>query len=153
MIRRNQNHAIPFPFCQVRAEKNNTCVARALSVLLDVPFCETEALAKSYNPKHGNKVANSAVARLMEDLGFRFVNLSPHNASLFTGGRICQIPTRQKFETLRQGCSLPTRGKIMVWIRGHVFAMINGVIYDSWNCQKTGKVRIEGYWTASKESS
>lgn len=41
--------------------------------------------------------------------------------------------------------SIPV-GRVVVRVRGHVAAVINGVLQDTWDCQKTGRRPLLGYW-------
>jgi hypothetical protein len=36
----------------------------------------------------------------------------------------------------------------MVQLRGHLVAVVNGVIHDTHDCSEEGRCRTEGYWTA-----
>jgi hypothetical protein len=107
----------------LEASENNDCTVRALAAMLDKPYDEMHAFMKSKGRKnrHGFR---SGLA--YGDKGLVFT--SNHNYSL--GG------------LLKAGI-LPARAIVM--LKGHVMAVIDGIVHDTGKFGKNSKVR--GWYT------
>lgn len=113
------------------------CVARAIAIVEEMPYLDAVRLirdkllmnkgmytARQLSAVHG--IPQYITEWVMRGLGYKYIE---------TPG-VC-------FRS-RQG--LP-KGRIVIRVRGHVAAVINGVLNDSWDCQKTGRRPLLGYWS------
>ena len=80
---------------------------------------------RAFDPDHGCGVG--AYGPYLESIGWTYT------------------PTRDQKVRLRTN-ELPA-GRLIVQIRQHLVAVIDGVIHDTYDCGRAGRVRVKGYWT------
>lgn len=113
------------------------CVARSLAIVTDRPYAEIwHALAdinKSEGRRHsanfGVYVGRKSFWDYTAALGLIYVEVPP---------------------VVLKNASLPS-GKLILNIRAHSVAMIDGVLHDTYNCSPGGKVILKGYWMKKPE--
>jgi hypothetical protein len=99
------------------------CVCRALSIVAGGPYREVQAELKRLDP--ASPRGRAAYPKYLASRGFAFfpcpevVHLSPE-----------ELPS----------------GRLVVSIKGHVVAVINGVLYDTYDSSRGGTVRVLGYY-------
>ena len=128
-------------------EPEGDCVIRAIAVATEKPYVEVRealkkeasAYAKRYPRAHdgrsikrsrnGGYNAKGAYVGYLKSLGWEY--------------------TEPKDTYLRADMLPP--GRLVVLVNRHAVAVIDGIIHDSYDSGgRSGKVRVEGYWTAPK---
>lgn len=130
--------------------KTGDCVCRAIAIATGRPYQEVyDRLAIGNKTqritKHSSKgTAGKLTARngiytsrkwfkdYMAELGFEYITLVP-----VFGQR---PPTVNEFLRIR------SMGRVVLSLRRHSAAMINGVIHDTWDSSKNGTAPVFGYW-------
>lgn len=103
------------------------CVVRAIAIASGRDYKEVYNKAKEiigYTPRNGVKCSDTH--KIMKAFGGEW-NRTGGNTHLCEG-------------------EIPMRGHIICNLKGHVTAVINGVIYDTYDCSDDGYRSIYGYW-------
>lgn len=106
----------------------NDCAVRAYALFKGIPYAEAHALFKKEGRKNGRGTSFTIIRSLLGGKGEN-------------GGRMTLASLRSKFP----------QGRVYAIKRGHAFAIIDGVIHDTW--QVGNKSRVLEYWTDSAEPS
>ena len=117
------------------------CVTRAIAIVTNKPYQEVYDLVNSYGSqerksskqKKSNSrtgVRNATVRKIMKDLGFEW---TPTMAI----GSGCKVHLRDS--------ELPS-GKIIASVSKHIVAIVDGVIYDTYDPSRDGTRCVYGYW-------
>jgi hypothetical protein len=109
--------------------EHNDCAVRAYALFKDIPYNEAHCIFKKLGRRDGRGTKN----HIIYDLIGR--NSRKDGAGMTLNQLIAANPT----------------GKVYGLKRGHAFAIINGVLHDSWKVG--GKSRITFYWTDSVASA
>lgn len=115
------------------------CVTRAVAISNDMDYKEAYDLVKKYNkgdsPRNG--VYTSVVPDIFKDLGWERVKVAEpeqENPVYFTGKEV------------------PDQGVVVCQLTGHVTTVIDGVLYDTFNCTKSRKrYKLLDYWVRPEE--
>lgn len=110
------------------------CVARSLAIVTDRPYTEIWHSLADINKKQGRRhsanfgvfVGRKSFWDYTTALGLIYVEVPP---------------------VVLKNASLPA-GRLILNIRAHSVAMIDGVLQDTYNCSPGGKVILKGYWMA-----
>jgi hypothetical protein len=81
---------------------------------------------RAFDPDHG--CSDSIYGPYLKSLGWK------HTATKGVRLRADELP----------------RGRLIVRISRHLVAVIDGVIHDTFDSGRAGRVRVTGYWTAAK---
>lgn len=106
----------------------NDCAVRAYSIFKQVPYAEAHALFAAEGRRNGKGTPNSTITKLL--------------------GKD-EALTEQL--TLNQLRSQYPNHRVYALKRGHAFAVIGGVLYDSWKVG--GKSRVYKYWITPMDAS
>lgn len=115
-----------------KASSVGDCVVRAASIALGRDYKEVYNLAKSISgksPRDG--VDKNSVRKIMEAVGGKWI-------------AVMKIGTGCKMHLSAD--DFPTDGKYIAQLSGHVCAVINGCIYDTFNPSRGGTRCVYGYW-------
>ncbi len=118
--------------------KTSDCVCRAIAIATKIPYKDVYAVINSFgkNEKHKKKssartgVKKDTTRKIMEHFGFEWK------------------PTMQ----VGQGCKTHLRadelpnGRIITSLSGHVAAVIDGVLNDTYDCSRGGTRCVYGYY-------
>lgn len=104
--------------------ESNTCSVRAISLACNIPFHEAYAITRSAGRKPGRRVRTFDVLNGIHKHGIQCDNQS-HLYFQMTVNQLSQM--------------LPS-GRYIIRTKGHVFAVINGTIYDTYCEGKRRKV-------------
>lgn len=105
--------------------ERNDCAVRAYGIFKNIPYADAHAIFSKLGRKDRKGTNNRLIFELLGE-----------GAKRTDAATLNQL--RRKHPT----------GRIYALIRGHAFAVIDGVVYDSW---KVGdKVRIRAYWYESE---
>ncbi|MDE6398795.1 MAG: hypothetical protein K2L51_05690 [Clostridiales bacterium] len=118
--------------------KTSDCVCRAIAIAADIPYKEVYSVINEFGKKERRKnkstartgVLKTTTRKVMAHFGFEW------------------IPTMQ----IGQGCKTHLRsdelpsGRIIVSVSGHVAAVINGVLNDTYDCTRSGARCVYGYY-------
>jgi hypothetical protein len=99
------------------------CVCRALSIITECPYREVQRALKTLDAV--NPRGRGGYPKYLTSRGFAWFP--------------CQDVVLLSAEELPSG-------RIVVQLEEHLVAVINGVLYDTYDCSGEGTVRIEGYW-------
>ena len=105
--------------------EHNDCAVRAYALFKDIPYNEAHSIFKKLGRRDGHGTKN----HIIYDLVGR--NTRKDGAGLTLNQLVAANPT----------------GRVYGLKRGHAFAIINGVLHDSWKVG--GKSRITFYWVDS----
>jgi hypothetical protein len=110
------------------------CVCRALSIISERPYREVQAELKRLDP--ASPRGRAGYPKYLAARGFAY------------------IPVPKGEVVLLSPEELPS-GRIIVAIKEHIAAVIDGVLYDTYDSSVNGTVRIEGYYAlpSSPESA
>jgi hypothetical protein len=108
------------------------CVCRALSIITERPYREVQRELKSLDPV--NPRGREGYPKYLTSRGFAWFP--------------CPDVVHFSAEEL-------SPGRLVVVIKEHLAAVINGVLHDTYDCSRKGPVRVEGYWAlpSSAESA
>ena len=107
--------------------EKNDCTVRAVSFAYGIPYNEAHAKLKSYGRKDGK--------------GFTFISFIESEKKYINSEHSSY---NYKIGTLRKFLQEHPTGTFILIKRGHAFAVIDGVVYDSW---KPGmKTQILQWW-------
>lgn len=116
------------------------CVCRAIAIATGMPYKNVYDIINEYGRKERKKEGHQSTARtgvhngttrkIMADLGWAWV-------PVMQIGSGCQVH-------MKDG-ELPG-GTIIVKLSGHVAAVINGVLNDTYDCTREGTRCVYGYW-------
>lgn len=116
-----------------KATKVDDCVTRAIAIATERDYKEVYNLIKSYmkgaTPRNG--VLKKIIVEVMNDLGCEWVAKMKIGSGCTTH--------------LRKG-EIPMDKRIICSCSGHLVAVINGVINDTYNCARGGNRCVYGYW-------
>ena len=99
------------------------CVCRALSIVTECPYREVQQTLKALDPV--NPRGRGGYPKYLTSWGFAW----------FPCPDVVHLSAEE----------LPS-GRIVVQLEEHLAAVINGVLYDTYDSSRGGTVRIEGYW-------
>jgi hypothetical protein len=117
------------------------CAARAIAIATGRPYEEIyRALAseavlddgpgpRRNHPRTGLRKAT--VQRFLRRLGWRWIESSPAPHRRHRALHFAELPA----------------GRLIVALSTHVCAVIDGVIYDTYDCSRGGRRRPYGYWS------
>lgn len=117
------------------------CVARAIAIAHELPYREVyDALAERAAAKGGRRSARDGVAPkvykpYLATLGFQWTP----TMSIGSG---CT-------HHLRAG-EVPDRGRFVVRLSGHLTALVDGVIHDTYDPSRDGTRCVYGWWEAPR---
>lgn len=113
------------------AKKVGDCAARATAIASQKDYKEVYNLYKKIGGKTPrNGVSKTAIRKVMEQLGAKWV-------PCMTIGSGCKTHLRAE--------ELP-KGRIVCSCSGHLVAVIDGVINDTYDCSREGTRCVYGYW-------
>jgi hypothetical protein len=122
--------------------KAGDCVTRAIAIATGLPYQEVYAMvnAASIGERTGKRKRGVSSARtgvykqttrkVMQGLGWQWT-------PTMQIGSGCKVHLRAD--------ELPT-GRLIVTLSGHVAAVIDGVLHDTFNCSRDGTRCVYGYW-------
>lgn len=102
--------------------EKNDCAVRAHVLFTNTPYAESHNMFKQLGRKDGRGTKNTLIAKLLD----------PNYSKSFDRMTLTQL--RNKYP----------RGRIYALKRGHAFALIDGVLHDTWAVG--GKSRVFCYW-------
>lgn len=117
------------------------CACRSIAIVTGLPYTTIYNIiidtAKNERPR-GNKkrshprtgVHTPTIRKVMDGMGWKFVP----TIGIGTG---CRVHLRAD--------ELPA-GNLLVNVSGHITAVINGVIHDTYDCSRDGTRCVYGYW-------
>lgn len=117
----------------------NDCVVRAVAIAGQLPYKQVyrQMNVYLYSYAHG-RTARQAVPRFiiekfMKMLGWKYV------------------PAKQygKHSNMHLNAKELPAGRIIADMDGHVSAVIDGVIHDTWDASNGGETPVLGYWVAA----
>ena len=100
----------------------NDCVCRALSIVTERPY---QSPADVENVGRSESSGRGGYPQYLTSLGFEWFP--------------CTDIVHFSADELPQG-------RIVVQIKEHLAAVINGVLHDTYDCSRKGTVPIKGYW-------
>jgi len=103
--------------------ESNDCAVRAYALFKDIPYDEAHRIFKQRGRRDGHATKNHIIYDLLD------------RATRKDGEKI----------TLNQLITKFPKGRVYGLKRGHAFAIIDGVLHDSWKVG--GKSRTNFYWT------
>ena len=106
----------------------NDCAVRAYSIFKQVPYAEAHALFAAEGRRNGRGTQNAVITKLL--------------------GASEAHTTQMTLNQLRY--TYPNH-RVYALKRGHAFALVGGVLYDSWKVG--GKSRVFKYWVAPMNGS
>lgn len=118
------------------------CVCRAIAIATERPYKEVYDLINEYGSKerlgkhqHSRSSARNGVyikteRKIMEDLGWEWI------PTMFVG-QGCKVHLRAE--------ELPA-GRLIVSVSKHATCVIDGVIYDTYDCSRDGDRCVYGYY-------
>lgn len=115
-----------------KAKHVNDCVTRAIAVVTSRDYKEVYKEAADflgYSPRNG--IRHNDTRKLVEHFGGKW------NA-LMTIGSGCK-------HHLKEG-EIPMQGNIICSLSGHLTAVVNGVINDTYDCSRNGRRCVYGYY-------
>ena len=118
--------------------RTSDCVCRAIAIAAQLSYKDVYAVITEYGKKERRKnkstartgVKKTTTRKIMAHFGFEW------------------IPTMR----IGQGCTTHLRanelpsGRIIVSVSGHVAAVINGVLNDTYDCSRDGTRCVYGYF-------
>lgn len=120
------------------------CVTRAIAIITGLSYqevydkinhaCKTTRKKKSTGSSARTGVAKSLSRKLLAEMGYQFTP----TMGIGTG---CRVHLRAD--------ELPA-GRIICQLSGHLVAVIDGVIYDTYDCSRGGTRCVYGYYSQSK---
>jgi hypothetical protein len=114
------------------------CVIRAIAIAERVPYKKARKIVQSFIAQ------DWASAGLTPSKKYATGMYGVHNTSFLLKSLGYKfVPTPGK--CFRAYQEIP-RGRVIVYTKGHVTAVINHEVRDSWNSQKTGIRRMQGYY-------
>ena len=114
-------------------QDRNDCTVRALAIASGIPYAAAHALLKAHGRKQGKGVLTAVVIDAFKDHLGDYVRTSPF---------MSERPTVASF--LRD----QPKGTFVVAVRGHVFAVIDGVQHDNGEGLYKPRCRVKGFWPA-----
>jgi len=120
------------------------CVVRAITIAGGYDYADIYAMVNEFGAaeRHSKKrkgkssartgVHNPTIRRIMDTLGW------PWTPTMFIG-QGCRVHLRAD--------QLPS-GRLVVSLSKHVAAVIDGVLYDEYDCSRDGTRCVYGYWQA-----
>jgi len=102
----------------------NDCVARALAIVTQQPYREVQAALKALDPV--NPRGRGGFPKFLTARGFEFFPCTAAVVHLSAD----ELPS----------------GRIVVQIKEHLAAVIDGVLHDTYDCSRRDSVRVKGYW-------
>lgn len=136
-------------------EKAGDCVARAIAIATQKPYREVhDALivgkvhhAQVDSSSYGKWVRRrGGVRRFDADHGCAHEVYGPYREAL--GWKYTVTPSRGAGKVHLRADQLPP-GRLVVSISGHLVAVIDHVIRDTYDCGGEGRVHVKGYWRAA----
>jgi hypothetical protein len=131
------------------------CVARAIAIATQKPYREVhDALvvrqvhhAAADNSPYGKHIRRKGGVRHFDaDHGCADEVYGSHLESL--GWRYTSTPSRGPDKVHLRADELPP-GRLVARIGGHLVAVIDGVIHDTYDSRGGGRVHVKGYWRAA----
>lgn len=115
-----------------KADNVRDCVVRSIAIVTGLDYKEVyDTIRKIIGESPRNGVSNKSVRKIMDYFGGVWIPLS----GIGTGckAHLC-------------AGEIPMDKKIICNISKHVVAVINGVIYDTYDCSRSGNRCVYGYW-------
>jgi len=103
----------------------NNCVPKALTALTGEPYKQVDDYLKARGRKKGKGTPRKASVAFLQDRGFTQLP-TPSLTKRYYGGVV------RKMKVASFAKAFP-KGKFVVYVRGHVVAVIDGQILDDWN--------------------
>lgn len=115
------------------------CVTRSLTIVTGLPYEQIwKRLAeinyfdgKHYSANKGVRTGREEFKLYAAELGLEYV------------------PCGAKFKDI----SFPTCGRIAIQMKGHLTAMVDGIINDTYNPAAMGRAHVFGYWKFAKDTA
>lgn len=126
--------------------EQNDCVVRAMTIATGKGYDEIHALLKSHGRRNKCGTPFGVINAALVCLGLpELTRIDPDYRVIC--GRYTMRRQATSRPTLAQWAAQHREGKYMVIIRGHAFAVIDGVQYDGWipngaRCRVTHFVRV-----------
>lgn len=100
-------------------KESRDCAVRALAIAMGKPYAEVHAALKQLGRKNRRGI-NGAQWRAAK--------------------RMFSLESREEFACRHLGTALPEiqTGRYLCWVSGHFFAVVDGVVHDTWE-QKSGR--------------
>lgn len=117
-----------------KATKVGDCVTRAIAIATQRDYKEVYNLIKSYMGKGAtprNGVPRKIIINVMNDLGCEWVAKMKIGSGCTTHLRANEIPMDKR---------------IICSCSGHLVAVINGVVNDTYDCTRNANRCVYGYW-------
>lgn len=130
-----------------RTERND-CTVRALAIAANVQYREAHEYMRTSGRLLGrggnmNLALTHPQGEVIRVGLYKIVRLSPSEYSAEVQKHKEYFP-RQLYWTVNQFIAAHPRGRFVLTIPSHAFALINGVIHDRY--RMTGRARIDGAW-------
>jgi hypothetical protein len=117
---------------------DNACAPTAWAIVTGLPFEQVFEELQSYQPKEKIErvgTCNSSSWRFAKRHGYQFVQ---HKA-LYHRGQ-CRMVNQ-----LLKACDLP-KDPVVAIVYGHAVAVVNHVVYDSWDSRGQRSRKLHGYF-------
>lgn len=139
-----------------KGKRAGDCVARAIAIATGLPYLEvynrlaegnkTQRVTKRSSKRTaGRRTASQGICTgrkwfndYMHELGFEWYTFTEI-------GRPSTIRL-----TDEESMKLVPKGNVIVSLRGHVAALIDGVLHDTYNCSTSRSNVVYGYWILRK---
>lgn len=115
-----------------KAKNVGDCVTRAIAIATKMDYKDVYNLIKRYtkdSPRNG--VRKTIIKRIMKDLGYEWIPTMAISSGCTTHLAYGEIPMDK---TIICSCS------------GHLVAVINGVVNDTYDCTRGASRCVYGYW-------
>lgn len=115
------------------------CVARAVAIAMEIPYADAYAFVADVNASHGaaRSARDGVSARALKSLRTLLVARGWTWTPTMRVGSGCTVH-------LRDG-ELPD-GRLIVRVSGHLCAVVDGMIHDTYDPSRGGTRCVYGYW-------
>lgn len=118
----------------------NDCTVRALAAIADITYEFAHEIAESLG-RH--RLKGTQFSKLADYAGMKFESATKEAYSYHSEyGRVRSFHANQIYPTLTQWVKDHPKGRYVVRVPQHVFAVIDGVIHDSF--PQSGRLRVRG---------
>lgn len=117
----------------------NDCVVRAVAIATEMPYKQVYQRMNiyldfyAYGRTARQGIPLPIIQKFMKALGWKYVEAKQY-------GKHSSMHLNAK--------ELPS-GRIIADMKGHVSAVIDGVIHDTWDASNGGETPVNGYWVAA----
>jgi hypothetical protein len=126
-------------------EPQGDCVVRAISVATERPYAEVREALKATAVRYARRYPESyAAEEIRRSRNGAYNHLPAYRGYLRSLGWKYTVPKERIY--LRADMLPP--GRLVVLVNCHAVAVIDGVIYDTFDCGKGGRKQVEGFWSA-----